>query len=209
MKIPKNMTEAEVVTIINKIVYKLAYKFKFGYHDINDMKQQGRLLALEALESNKYDGKRPLENFLWTHVHNRLFNYKRDNFERPDTPCDACDNNINGECVKYTSKDYCLIYEKWLNRNLAKRNLMIPLGLFGIDDEHESTMRCGDDIVDKLIYNEFVDLVEGKLPVVFRKDWILCKAGVHIPKNKRIKLQEIIFKILEEEGINAPETWTT
>ena len=40
------------------------------------MKQQAAIFALEGLE--KYDNKRPLENFLWTHVRNRLFNYKRE-----------------------------------------------------------------------------------------------------------------------------------
>ena len=82
------MTEEEVLETIEKIANKLCYKFKFGYHGVEDMKQQATLFALEGLDS--YDEKRPLENFLWTHVRNRLFNYKRDNFERPDKPCFSC-----------------------------------------------------------------------------------------------------------------------
>ena len=86
--IPNGMTEKQVIQIINNIANRLAGKFKFGYHDLEDMKQQARLFAWEGMEN--YDGIRPLENFLWTHVRNRLYNFKRNNFGRPDKPCDSC-----------------------------------------------------------------------------------------------------------------------
>ena len=60
--IPHGMTEDEVVQTINLIANRLAGKFKFGYHELEDMKQQARLFAWEGLEN--YDGVRPLENFL-------------------------------------------------------------------------------------------------------------------------------------------------
>ena len=82
------ITEQELLDTIDIITKKLAYKFKFGYHQIEDMKQQISIFALEGLEN--YDNKRPLENFLWTHVRNRLFNFKRDNYQRPDKPCKTC-----------------------------------------------------------------------------------------------------------------------
>ena len=61
MKIPDNHNEQEVIDIIDGIANRLCYKFKFGYHSPEDMKQQARLFAWEGLD--KYDGKRPLENF--------------------------------------------------------------------------------------------------------------------------------------------------
>ena len=207
MNIPKGMTENEVVQIINKVVYRLAYKFRFGYHDIDDMKQQGRLLAIKALASGKYDGKRPLENFLWTHVHNRLFNFKRDNFERPNTPCDSCSKLVNGECSVYDIIKDCPLHTNWVRRNDAKKNLMKPLDLSGINDEEESSTKHFDNIVKTLMYKELIDIIDEKLPVTLRKDWLLCKKDVHIPKNRRIKLQQAILVILEEAGINAKEAW--
>ena len=83
-----SIDENELLNVIDIITKKLAYKFKFGYHDIEDMKQQISIFAIEGLKN--YDHKRPLENFLWTHVRNRLFNYKRDNYQRPDKPCYSC-----------------------------------------------------------------------------------------------------------------------
>ena len=56
--IPQGMTEEQVLQIINNITNRLAGKFKFGYHEIEDMKQQARLFAWQGLEN--YDGIRPL-----------------------------------------------------------------------------------------------------------------------------------------------------
>ena len=69
------MTEEQVVQTIDIIANRLAKKFKFGYHDIDDMKQQARLFAWEGIEN--YDGVRPLANILWTHVRYRLYYFKR------------------------------------------------------------------------------------------------------------------------------------
>ena len=87
-KLQNNVTEEEFLQVLENISKRLAHKFKFGYHTYEDMKQQAAIFALEGLE--KYDNSRPLENFLWTHVRDRLFNYKRDNFQRPDKPCLTC-----------------------------------------------------------------------------------------------------------------------
>ena len=69
-----NVSEEELLSTIDIISKKLAYKFRFGYHEIEDMKQQISIFALEGMAN--YDHNRPLENFLWTHVRNRLFNTK-------------------------------------------------------------------------------------------------------------------------------------
>jgi len=74
------VTEEEFLRVLDNISKRLGHKFKFGYHDFDDMKQQASIFALEGLE--KYDNSRPLENFLWTHVRNRLFNYKRNNYQK-------------------------------------------------------------------------------------------------------------------------------
>jgi DNA-directed RNA polymerase specialized sigma24 family protein len=97
--LPDNYTETEVIDIINTVADRLCYKFKFGYHSAEDMKQQARLYAWEGME--KYDGKRPLENFLWTHVRNRLYNFKRNNYSRLEKPCDTCEFFKNKRCMAF------------------------------------------------------------------------------------------------------------
>lgn len=86
--IPHGMTEQEVTDIIHRVARRFSYKFRFGYHDTEDIYQQSSLFACEALP--RFTPGRNLEKFLNTHVKNRLCNYKRDNFERLNSPCEEC-----------------------------------------------------------------------------------------------------------------------
>ena len=92
MKIPKGMTEDEVLSSIDLVANRLASKFRFGYHSIDDMKQQARIFALEALDIYDNTKGTTLDTFLWLYVRNRLCNFKRDNYERPK-PCLNCPLN--------------------------------------------------------------------------------------------------------------------
>jgi hypothetical protein len=203
MKIPPGWTEKEVVVIINSVANRLARRFLFGYHDLDDMKQQARMFAWEGLA--KYDNKRPLENFLWTHVRNRLCNYKRDNYERLVTPCDKCPydsyDEIQDRCLKFEDKDACTFYWGWYQRNSAKKNLMSPIELGGVQDDGEDNMKifeAGDDIV---AFSEIIVLLDKEIPIEFRTDYLKLCQGIKLPKHRAIKIRQIVQEILEENGI--------
>lgn len=206
------MTESEVVEIIRKVVNKLAYKFRFGYHDLEDIKQTGFMFAIEGMD--KYDETQPLINFLYVHVKNRLANFKRNNYERLDSPCDNCQHSNIGEysmscAIHHTSLEECPIYSKWVVRNNTKKNLMCPIEFDMVNDEHENGMSKSSRVVEHIINQEIFDIIETSLPVRFRKDWILWKNGEFVPKTNRIKLLDTIYIILEEHNIDvtATETW--
>ena len=78
MKIPKNMTEQQVVDQINVVVNRMSALYTFHGYDIEDIKQEAFIICMDALD--RYDQKRPLENFLAVHLSNRLKNFVRDNF---------------------------------------------------------------------------------------------------------------------------------
>ena len=77
MKVPPNMTEEEVLRVMNKVIDKTAAKYTFYGYTVDDIKQESFLICLDAL--NRYDQKRPLENFLSVNLSNRLKNFIRDN----------------------------------------------------------------------------------------------------------------------------------
>jgi len=77
MKIPKNMSEEQVLSSIDAIVNRIAHKYTFYGYDVEDIKQEAFIICLDAL--NRYDEKRPLENFLSVNLSNRLKNFIRDN----------------------------------------------------------------------------------------------------------------------------------
>lgn len=82
MKIPKKMTEQQVIDQINIVVNRIASKYTFHGYEVDDIKQEAFIICMDALE--RYDQKRPLENFLSVHLSNRLKNFIRDNYYTKD-----------------------------------------------------------------------------------------------------------------------------
>lgn len=199
-----SVDENEFLKIVDIISKKLAYKFKFGYHDYNDMKQQISIFALEGLKN--YDHKRPLENFLWTHVRNRLFNYKRDNYQRPDKPCLTCPlydkgcKQTSSGCLEYSNKNDCELYSSWLNRNSTKKNLMY---LHTIDEvkNYGSAFVSDDNLfMDQISTSEIIKLIDQHLVGEERTIYLKLKAGSKIPKADMTKLSIKLKEIIKNHG---------
>ena len=198
------MTEEQVLQTIDNIANRLASKFKFGYHEIEDMKQQARLFAWEGLKN--YDGVRPLENFLWTHVRNRLYNFKRNNFGRPDKPCDSCPfydrNFFNSQgygCKAYDNHEECDLYLGWMNRNTAKRNIMNTSKL-------DLDIQDRNSVANKLDRDDIFNLVDTSLPVQYREDWIRLIHGLKLPKARKETIVKVVLEILKEYNFDK-EAW--
>tara|TARA_Y100000004_G_scaffold192093_1_gene252037 strand:- start:147 stop:671 length:525 start_codon:yes stop_codon:yes gene_type:complete len=78
MNVPKGMTEQQVIDQIEVVINRIAPRYTFYGYTIDDIKQESFIICLEAL--NRYDGIRPLENFLSVNLSNRLKTFVRDNF---------------------------------------------------------------------------------------------------------------------------------
>ena len=119
--IPENMTEEEVMGVIETVVDRMAHKYTFFSYDVDDVKQEAFIECLEALP--RYDNDRPLENFLSSHLRFRMINLLRKNrildanyksnidseymkVIRPAQLEDGCSVASNEETVDYTSIDY-------------------------------------------------------------------------------------------------------
>ena len=201
--LPNNVDEAEFLQVIDNISRRLGHKFKFGYHSFEDMKQQCAIFALEGLE--KYDNKRPLENFLWIHVRNRLFNFKRDNYQRPDKPCfvckfyDAhCSKSVN-QCLEYSDKNNCEEYTAWNNRNTNKKNIMKPVGIEDLKETQKSFQK-NYDIAELVTRKQIIRILDEHVPAPYRETYLRLKYGERIYKSDLNKLLEITTKILEEHN---------
>jgi DNA-directed RNA polymerase specialized sigma24 family protein len=201
MKKKKNkkisIDEQEFLDVLEKITKKLSYKFKFGYHEVEDMKQQAAIFAMEALD--KYDHKRPLENFLWTHIRNRLFNFKRDNYQRPDKPCLTCPlydpkfkKSISG-CSKFENKNDCELYSQWANRNERKKNLM-HFSYIGENDNFAEDK----DFFETISNSELFNIIDKNLRYEYRELYLRLKNGDKLKSIELNKLKKEITKILDE-----------
>lgn len=200
------MSEETTLATIEKVARILSPKFRFGPHEIEDMRQYARLFAIEGID--KYDASLgSLETFLWTHVHNRLCNFKRDNFERLDKPCLHCPFEAyvpaQDTCTKFENKLDCKLYSRWYNRNYTKRNIVNPIDLDEVHDELERNMRTETNIEDMIDYKHIVETLDQHIPMVLRALWIKLKNGISLNKTDREKLIPVIHKILAKEGVDV------
>ncbi len=210
MQIPKGMTEEEVLGVIDRVVNILAFNFKFGYFDLDDMKQQGRMYAIEAMPRYNPDMGN-LHNFLRSHIRNRFLNLHRDKLSRHQPPCQGCpfyDPNCQqskNKCTAFSDKLECDKYAGWEKRNGAKRSLVEPLDISGIRDEKEKNMRNNIDIPEIVTKSELMDIIDNNLPVTMRADFKKMMEDVSVSKQRRDKVILKIKEIVEEHYDG--ETW--
>jgi DNA-directed RNA polymerase specialized sigma24 family protein len=196
MTYPHGLTEAEVLAAVEQVVEMLCHSFVFGYYELEDVQQEARIMALQALP--KYDprpdadGKttRPLPNFLYTVVRTRLINLRRDKYKRNDPPCLLCHR---GEHATHPDGQPCKAYRSWKRRNNTKANLARPQLLEAGD---ERLLKGGEASHEIAQAAELAALIDEKLPVSLRADYLRVKAGERIPKSRRARVLAAIREIV-------------
>ena len=189
MNYPHDLTEEQVMTAMNKAVALLSQTFSFGYFDSDDIRQEAYIFGLEAL--SRYDPSRPLENFLYSHIKNRLINFKRDKYHRTDPPCKIC-----AEHGKHPDGSVCTKYTAWKKRNSSKQNLMRPLDIQNLSDENEKSVRQSHNIIDEATLTEARNLIDEHLSVELRSVYLRIRAGESVPKAKRVKLENALRDLI-------------
>jgi DNA-directed RNA polymerase specialized sigma24 family protein len=192
--IPAGMEAEAVLATIEKVVSALAPGFVFGYFTVEDIRQQGRLYALDALK--RYDGKRTLENFLYKHVKNRLINYKRDKYHRADPPCKLCERAYPGPSL-HEDGEYCERFMEWKERNARKQCLARTMKR-GADYEILAKISRHDGRKDNAGWVEMEEKIDGRLPYYLRADYLRMREGVSVPTERRVEVRRAVARILGE-----------
>lgn len=185
----------EELDIIDKIAKRLAGRYRFGYNDVEDIEQQARIIALMGLKD--YDGVRPLENFLWVHVKNRLYNFRRDNFLRIHGACEKC-NESNGACTKYEQIEDCPTYQEWYERHVAKLNLLYPLEFSCVDDKNENNMVDNIDASGVLMCAELENILNKYIPLEHRHTYLRLRYGYRVATQYKIPLLQLMHEIIKK-----------
>jgi len=159
------MTEEQVVSIIYKISSRLATKFTFPNYEADDITQEAFIIGMEAM--NRYDEMRPLENFLSVHIKNRLKNFKRDNYYRPD----------EGKAEKIQQ---------------GKKKL---LDAQSVDTMREFLI--SSEVSDNLEQRELVEYIDINLPAQMRSDYLRFMNDQPLSKTKKANLIAELKIILE------------
>lgn len=166
MIIPQNMSEDEVISTIMRVARKLAPKFVFASYEEEDIIQEAFIIGIEGLE--KYDSSRPLSNFMFTHISNRLKNFKRDNYYRLDIG---------------TGQD---IQNK-------KKSIMDA-----VDIQSLSSVCLNDEILLDIQTREILDLIDRKLPPQYRRDYLRLQQNAPLSKTRKIEIQRVLQEIIDQ-----------
>lgn len=168
----------EQLEVIQRVIQRIAPKYKFAYFETDDIEQESYLICLEALEN--YDPSRPLENFIAKHLSNRLKTLRRNKYYRQNIPED------NKSHTK-------------LNEN--KKNLMDLRSFNSIKEDSPdflSLMYYHDDFNDNLSSSEAVEKVLGELTPEMRNDFLRAANGVSITHYRKRALFDKVKEILGE-----------
>lgn len=188
MFIPKGSSEAEVLATIEAAVRVLAPQFKIPGFGIDDVLQEGRIFAMEALP--RFDSTRPLANFLFTHVRLRLINLVRNQVRRSDSPCSSCRDKLPHE---WTNR--CKTHEAWVKRNNRKAALMTTTS-FANEEATDGT--TGDITTEAAETRELLARIDEGLDLELRATYLRMKAGENVPKGMRQRVEIAVREIIGE-----------
>tara|TARA_R100000808_G_scaffold6532_1_gene19395 strand:- start:7779 stop:8015 length:237 start_codon:yes stop_codon:yes gene_type:complete len=76
---------------------------------------------------------------------------------------------------------------------------MEPLDISNVRDEHESNMRVEDSFIAHIEQKEYMHIIDKKLDVSMRSDYLRILHGVYVPKPRREQILNEINQIIEEE----------
>ncbi len=199
MYIPDGFTEEEVIQTIYRVARRLAHKFKFGFHSDQDIIQQAFIIVIQSDCLSKYDTSRPLENFLASHLKNRLYNFKRDNYARPESPCLSCPLKAYlppDGCSAYEDKLECKFYSRWINSNTSKKNIINTVHIDNIVDNNETRMCYNQDLTADLFNTDLHKKILDELSFRSRKFYIMFLNNCSVKRSDldfmRAEIEEIV-----------------
>ena len=185
-----HQAEREIVRTITKIAHNLAFDFRFGFFTLEDAEQQGVMNGLAAIAKGSYDVNRPLGGFMAVHIKNRLHNWKRDNFMRPQKPCSCCE-------AFGSPAEPC---ERWIEWNKFNKSKAALARTSHAPEEHNPAERGVSP------HAAFFKEVEGfalGLPHHLRNDYLRLKEGVVLSAERTEAVYGVIRARFAEEARDA------
>jgi len=196
----KSMSLEKFLKVAEEILGAIAHKFKFAYYETDDIVQEGLILAMDAYDS--WDGVRDPAPFIYRHLKNRLHNLFRKKCRRSDSPCKKCAAGFS--CLGTDGK-YCEKYLKW-EETQNRRTKVLIFGQFKSTDNFDSSLQDKIeseevDLVEQVSLGEIKALVDEKIPVELRSDYLRYISGDKMTQSSRNKIKEELGKIIKELGL--------
>lgn len=186
MFIPAGLTEAAVTAALLEAAQAVGHLYTFGYFEREDAEQHAVTDAIEFALPRYDPAKGELVAFLATHMRNRLSNHKRDHYWRNEPPCRRCADGA------FCGAKPCEPHLKWVRINTAKANLVHPLDIENLENEPALTDRAHFEAEAA----ETEASIDALLPVELRSDYLRLRAGLRLPKSRRLKVLAAVREAL-------------
>lgn len=183
MKLPPFLNEEEFLAAFDSVVVKLVKKFTFNVFDADDIRQEAFIIASEGVFNFKPEYNVPLESFLYTHLYNRLINFKRNNYLRRESSCQEC-RKTNKLCARCEQRE---------RLNHTKKSILEPANIENLC--HPTFITDYDNQVDtQTVITEIIN----RLTPAQVEDFYKIRDGVRINSNKKKRIVAIIEQIMKD-----------
>lgn len=195
LQIPDNLDEKKLLEVIKEVAPPHCKKYSFPGHTEEDMMQ---IAIMEGIDgAHRWDGKRPLKNFLSIHIRNRLYNYKRNNYSRMEPPCKKCPLNAflpPDGCSAFKTRMDCELFKTWHEKNQDRQNINNAMGFEVVSDINEKSMKIDAIFDTEIDVKQLLTKIDSEISGEFRKDYLIYINGGKL-SNRR--LEELIIHIKE------------
>ena len=191
-KTEKLLLDNNVMEIIESIINMIAPSFIFSYYDVDDIKQEARIFALEALK--RFDPEKgELRTFLLTHIKNRLINLRRDKLFRLTPPCFLCKHYDEG-CNLFDNEDDCKTLRTWKK----KKDVAQPVS-YDVDNLNNNDK----SVHDQLDFKHLLKMIDEELPIKLRRYYLIYLDGGKIDHYYKNLLLNEIKEIAIRSGVTT------
>jgi len=178
----------EVFAVLHNVLLRLRTKHVFDIFNKDDIYQEGFIIGMTAIPLYKLSLGINLETFLYVYINSRLKNLKRNKSLRQDSRCNQC-RRYNPDCVQCQARD---------RTQNKKKNILNPIHLDAVNPEGESNLINRIDASVEAEVAELTTLVNNKLPVADRNDYLRMKEGAYVPKDRKLLVEAKVWEIIHE-----------
>lgn len=154
-----------------------------AYLTKDDIRQECWVFGLKAYNKWNPEVGRP-GPYIRKHLENKLRNLHRDLVTRNEPPCEKCFSENYHECEKSDGVNGCRLHQRWARANSSKANLSRPGGSQGAEKHY--------DYKDSTEQEELQELINEKVPAIYREDYLKMLNGVKVPKERQEKIRSFL-----------------
>lgn len=200
------MDKDKVVEIVEEFSGYLGQIYKFGFYELEDMKQEAVLRCLEALNNNNYDETKSLKQYLFMVVKNHFKNLLRKYRQKNEPPCltcpffDAAMKSSDNQCTKFINKNDCKEFSEFQKKCSVRESILSPHDIGSLSEIEKEQLTVEYDILENMADTELYLYIDEHLKPYLRSDFLRLLSGINIKEENKKIIQREVALIIRDGG---------